>query len=55
VIGVEHATLGDIELPGPTLRFFAQDGVEQTKTTHLAPPTLDQHGAALRDEFGAKR
>lgn len=53
IVGVQHATLGDIELPGPTLRFFAQDGAELTKSAHRAPPTLDQHGVALRNEFGA--
>jgi crotonobetainyl-CoA:carnitine CoA-transferase CaiB-like acyl-CoA transferase len=43
LIDVEHAALGPITLPGPPLRF---DGSE--RHTHAAPPTLDQHGAAIR-------
>ena len=45
LIGVEHATLGEIELPGPPLRFFDADGTERTKRTHTAPPVLgaDNH------------
>lgn len=44
VIEVEHAALGRISLPGPPLRF---DGVPQRE--HAAPPTLDQHGPAIRE------
>lgn len=54
VVGVEHPTLGAIELPGPALRFFDQDGREATKVDHLAPPTLDQHGSGLRLEFAGR-
>jgi formyl-CoA transferase len=43
LIDVEHAALGTITLPGPPLRF---DGGEPW--AHAAPPTLDQHGAAIR-------
>lgn len=43
LLDVEHATLGTVRLPGPPLRI---DGVDATP--HLAPPTLDQHGAAIR-------
>ncbi|MEP7021998.1 MAG: CoA transferase, partial [Pseudonocardiales bacterium] len=43
LVDVEHAALGRITLPGPPLRF--DGGVPQT---HAAPPTLDQHGAAIR-------
>lgn len=45
VIGVEHATLGHIELPGPPLRFFDSHGMERTRRTHTAPPVLgaDNH------------
>jgi crotonobetainyl-CoA:carnitine CoA-transferase CaiB-like acyl-CoA transferase len=43
LIDVEHAALGPITLPGPPLRF---DG--GPPRTHSAPPTLDQHGAAIR-------
>lgn len=48
LIDVDHATLGEVTLPGPPLRFFAADGTEVTRRNHSAPPTLDQHGAALR-------
>jgi formyl-CoA transferase len=44
LIGVDHATLGPITLPGPPLRY---DGGGRAE--HAAPPTLDQHGAAIRD------
>ncbi|MCU1656805.1 MAG: yfdE 2, partial [Pseudonocardiales bacterium] len=43
MIDVEHAALGRITLPGSPLRF---DGTEPRQ--HAAPPTLDQHGAAIR-------
>lgn len=45
VIGVEHATLGTIELPGPPLRFFDSHGTERTRRSHTAPPVLgaDNH------------
>lgn len=42
VIDVDHATLGSIEIPGPSLRWFDANG-EITPTAHLAPPTLGQH------------
>jgi crotonobetainyl-CoA:carnitine CoA-transferase CaiB-like acyl-CoA transferase len=38
VVGVEHPTLGRIELPGPPLRFFELAGTEVTKRDHTAPP-----------------
>ena len=44
LIDVEHAALGRITLPGPPLRF--DDG---GRFEHQAPPTLDQHGPAIRD------
>jgi formyl-CoA transferase len=43
LIEVDHAALGPVALPGPPLRFDAGG-----RTEHLAPPTLDQHGAAIR-------
>ncbi|MFN2519371.1 MAG: CaiB/BaiF CoA transferase family protein [Jatrophihabitantaceae bacterium] len=43
LIGVDHAALGAITLPGPPLRF---DGA--APRAHQAPPVLDQHGAAIR-------
>ena len=47
LVDVEHATLGRLTLPGPPLRFFAGDN-ETTPREHAAPPTLDQHGDAIR-------
>jgi crotonobetainyl-CoA:carnitine CoA-transferase CaiB-like acyl-CoA transferase len=43
IIDVDHVALGPISLPGPPLRFEPEPAV-----TRLAPPTLDQHGAAIR-------
>jgi crotonobetainyl-CoA:carnitine CoA-transferase CaiB-like acyl-CoA transferase len=48
LIDVDHSTLGALRLPGPPLRFFAADGAETTRRDHAAPPTLDQHGDAIR-------
>lgn len=48
LVDVEHSVLGRVQLPGPPLRFFAADGEEVTRTRHGAPPTLDEHGDAVR-------
>jgi crotonobetainyl-CoA:carnitine CoA-transferase CaiB-like acyl-CoA transferase len=49
LVEVEHSVLGPVTLPGPPLRFFAgPEGAEVTRRKHLAPPTLDQQGAAIR-------
>ena len=48
LVDVEHPVLGSLTLPGPPLRFFEADGTEVTRKDHLAPPTLDQHGASVR-------
>jgi crotonobetainyl-CoA:carnitine CoA-transferase CaiB-like acyl-CoA transferase len=48
LVDVDHPTLGEVTLPGPPLRFFDTDGSEVTRRDHTAPPTLDQHGEALR-------
>ena len=40
LIDVDHATLGNITLPGPPLRFFSADGAELTRRKHSAPPVL---------------
>lgn len=49
LIDVNHATLGNLTLPGPPLRFFDADGLELTRSEHAAPPTLGQHNASVRD------
>lgn len=49
LLEVDHATLGRLTLPGPPLRFFDTSGAEVSRNDHAAPPTLDQHGAAIRD------
>jgi crotonobetainyl-CoA:carnitine CoA-transferase CaiB-like acyl-CoA transferase len=49
---VEHTTLGVLTLPGPPLRFFDRDGAEVTRLDHEAPPTLDEHGPAVREWLG---
>ena len=48
LVDVDHSVLGPLTLPGPPLRFFEADGTEVTRMDHLAPPTLDQHGASVR-------
>jgi crotonobetainyl-CoA:carnitine CoA-transferase CaiB-like acyl-CoA transferase len=52
IIEVDHPTLGRLRLPGPPVRFFAADGSEQERPTHVAPPVLDQHGPDLRAWLG---
>jgi crotonobetainyl-CoA:carnitine CoA-transferase CaiB-like acyl-CoA transferase len=52
LVPVEHATLGPLTLPGPPLRFFDGNDRERPRRAHAAPPVLDQHGPALRAEFG---
>jgi crotonobetainyl-CoA:carnitine CoA-transferase CaiB-like acyl-CoA transferase len=47
LIDVEHAALGPITLPGPPLRFDANEASNEP-FTHGAPPTLNQHGDAIR-------
>lgn len=44
LISVDHPVLGEIQLPGPSLRF---DG--EPPRRHAAPPLLGQHDAAVRD------
>jgi crotonobetainyl-CoA:carnitine CoA-transferase CaiB-like acyl-CoA transferase len=43
LIDVDHAALGRISLPGPPLRF-----ADAPPGEHTAPPTLNQHGDAIR-------
>lgn len=47
LIDVEHATLGQITLPGPPLRFFDVDGSETTRRNHSAPPALGADNALI--------
>jgi crotonobetainyl-CoA:carnitine CoA-transferase CaiB-like acyl-CoA transferase len=47
LIDVEHPTAWTISLPGPPLRF--DDNLHAgTRTTHLPPPLLGEHDAAVR-------
>jgi formyl-CoA transferase len=48
LIDVEHAALGMITLPGPPLRFGDGGSAAGAAHRHTAPPTLDQHGDAIR-------
>jgi crotonobetainyl-CoA:carnitine CoA-transferase CaiB-like acyl-CoA transferase len=50
VVEVEHPLLGRVELPGPPLRLFDEDGTEWHRD-HTAPPLYGQHTASVRDEF----
>jgi crotonobetainyl-CoA:carnitine CoA-transferase CaiB-like acyl-CoA transferase len=43
LVSVEHSTLGTIELPGPPIRYD-----EGGRAGHQPPPTLDEHGPAIR-------
>jgi formyl-CoA transferase len=55
LVDVDHATLGPVTLPGPPLRFFTADPdgeQEVTRRSHTPPPTLGEHGAAVRAWLG---
>jgi crotonobetainyl-CoA:carnitine CoA-transferase CaiB-like acyl-CoA transferase len=54
LIDVDHSTLGSLRLPGPPLRFFSTDQ-ETTRRNHAPPPTLDEHGPAIRAWLGETR
>jgi formyl-CoA transferase len=47
LIDVDHAALGQITLPGPPLR-FDDAPYAGGREVNAAPPTLDQHGPAIR-------
>ncbi|KRE62122.1 CoA transferase [Nostocoides sp. Soil756] len=47
VVPVEHPVLGTIELPGPAIR-LDDNAYGGGRETHLPPPGLDEHGAAIR-------
>jgi crotonobetainyl-CoA:carnitine CoA-transferase CaiB-like acyl-CoA transferase len=52
LVDVDHSVLGPVTLPGPPLRFFGTEGNAEDEVTfraHRAPPTLDEHGDAIRD------
>lgn len=49
LINVHHSAVGDIQLPGPSLRFESAGGDTQLRITHDAPPVLGEHSAAIRD------
>ena len=53
ITSVQHATLGEVTLPGPPLRFFDRSGAEVTRTEHRPPPTLDEHGSSVREWLGS--
>ena len=40
---------GEIELPGPSLRLETLGGERIGRERHVAPPTLGQHDAEVRD------
>jgi crotonobetainyl-CoA:carnitine CoA-transferase CaiB-like acyl-CoA transferase len=52
VVAVDHPTAGRVELPGPPLRFFDQDGAARPGRAPEAPPLLDEDGAAIRAWLG---
>ncbi|GGF53585.1 CoA transferase [Marmoricola endophyticus] len=47
LIEVDHPTLGEVRLPGSPLR-FDDNSHSGGRAEHVAPPTLDQHGPAIR-------
>ncbi|MCD1145171.1 CoA transferase [Kocuria sp. LUK] len=54
LVGVDHAVLGRVELPGSPVRFFAPgDAAETTRREHTAPPVLNEHGDTVRRWLGA--
>jgi crotonobetainyl-CoA:carnitine CoA-transferase CaiB-like acyl-CoA transferase len=51
LLSVEHPRLGTLELPGSPLRFDDND-FSGGRRTHLPPPALGEHDAAIRAELG---
>jgi formyl-CoA transferase len=47
LVDVQHTALGPITLPGPPIRFDDQ-AYAGGRRTNIAPPLLDEHGAAIR-------
>ncbi len=54
LIDVEHPVLGQVQLPGPPLRFFDPAGDEWHRD-HQSPPTLGQHTDEVLDWLGVDR
>ena len=48
LLSVEHATQGSLNLPGSPIR-FDDNPYSGGRSTHLAPPTLGQHDASIRE------
>lgn len=48
LLSVSHATQGELRLPGSPVR-FDDNPYSGGRSTHQAPPTLGQHGAAIRE------
>ncbi|WP_243058091.1 CaiB/BaiF CoA-transferase family protein [Nocardioides sp. SR21] len=48
VLDVEHATKGDLKLPGSPIR-FDDNPYSGGRSEHLAPPTLGQHNESVRE------
>ena len=48
LIEVDHPTLGRVRLPGPPLRLETADGSPAGRASHLPPPLLGEHDAAVR-------
>ena len=47
-LSVDHPTLGEIDLPGPPLR-FDDNQFSGGRSEHVAPPTLGQHNESIRE------
>ncbi len=52
LLEVEHATQGTLNLPGSPIR-FDDNAHSGGRAQHAAPPTLGQHGAAIREWLDA--
>jgi crotonobetainyl-CoA:carnitine CoA-transferase CaiB-like acyl-CoA transferase len=52
LLEVDDPVLGPLQLPGSALRLDDHPW-SGGRRTHLPPPRLDEHGAAVRQEFGA--
>jgi crotonobetainyl-CoA:carnitine CoA-transferase CaiB-like acyl-CoA transferase len=48
LLSVEHATQGELKLPGSPIR-LDDNPFSGGRSTHLAPPTLGQHDASIRE------